>query len=110
MSRANNNKSFGAYSRLNWLNIIVDDGNDVRFGMRDSSFMTKLKNTAEYKPWRIKPKYEYRPMLISNYFYGTPEFWWIVFGFNEFFHPMKDFYVDRLIKIPDQNNIIGLLL
>jgi len=109
-SKIDQKRIYGSNSRLRWEEIIYDEENKaVRFGDKDWSIITRLKSTVSYKTWKIPPKYANRPDLISNLFYGTPELWWIISSYNNFFHALQDMYVDRVIMIPDANEVSALL-
>lgn len=106
-----NQKNYGRFSRLRWYDIVTDEETKRnRLGMRDLTFTNRLKNIVSYKYWKILPKYEYRPDLISDLHYGVQELSWAITAYNEFFHPIKDYYADRRIKIPDANQLLSLLL
>jgi hypothetical protein len=81
-----------------------------RIGMKRKAFINKMKAEVGYKYWKIPFKYEYRPDLISARWYGTPELWWVIQEYNDFFRMPQDFYVNRMIKIPDSDQTISLLL
>lgn len=38
--------------------------------------------------------------LISNYFYNTTEFWWLIAQYNNIINPIEDMKIGQLIKIP----------
>lgn len=107
----NQKKRFDRFSRLRFYDIIQSEKQKkYRFGMKDRTFINKLIGYANDRKWKIPPKWEYRPDLISNYFYGTSQLWWVLQEYNQFFRMPQDFYADRVIKIPDSNQVISLLL
>lgn len=111
MARANNSKSFGVFSRLRQYSTVIDEEqNTIRFGMRDSAFFDNLKLFASSSVYTVPSKFEYRPDLISNEQYDTPELWWVLVGYNNMFHPFKEFKTGAIIRIPDQTTIDGLLI
>lgn len=114
MARANNNKSFGIYSRLRLYPTVIDeDKKTVRFGMKNEGFFNELRAASiftESSVYTIPSKYEFRPDLVSYEQYGTPNLWWVIIGFNHIFHPLKEFTTGRKIRIPDMETIDGLLL
>jgi hypothetical protein len=105
-----NQKNYGRFSRLRWYDLIDDEDGNNRLGMRNLTFIARLRNTVDYKYWKILPKYEYRPDLIADLHYGAPELSWAITAYNEFFRPIQDYYADRRIKIPDANQLLSLLL
>lgn len=111
MANLNQKKKYGRYSRLRNYNLIYDtDAGKIRIGLKKNAFMNRLKFRVGYTPWKIPNKWEYRPDMISNFFYGTPQLWWIIQEYNDFSKGFQDFYTDRLIKIPDSDQIMSLLL
>lgn len=91
-------------SRLRYFDFIIDEEiNRARLGLYHAGLMEELKiPEIGFLYYRVESKYEYRPDLIANRFFGAPELWWIIFEYNDdITHPFKDFYADRLIKIPD---------
>ena len=107
----NQKKKFDRFSRLRFYDIIQDDRiSKYRLGMKDRNFINNLIQQVEHTSWKIPNTMEFRPDLISNFFYGTPLLWWLIQEYNQFFRVPQDFYVDRVIKIPDSNQVISLLL
>ena len=107
----NQKRQFKQFSRLRFYDIINDEILDrYRIGMKKKSFINRLKREVTYQYWKIPYKYEFRPDLVSTHWYGTPELWWILQEYNDFFRMPQDFYIDRLIKIPDADQVISLLL
>jgi len=104
-------KVYDTFSRLRFYDIVWDDKmGKVRLGMKQTTFINNVKNLVTHQNWKIPAKYEYRPDLISNFFYGTPQLWWVLVEYNEFFKVPQDFYADRLIMIPDANQLTSLLV
>ncbi|MBE3101078.1 MAG: baseplate wedge protein 53 [Firmicutes bacterium] len=46
-----------------------------------------------------------RPWLISNRFYGTVDFWWIIMLLNNVDNPLVDLTVGQVLKIPSKLDI-----
>lgn len=44
--------------------------------------------------------FEHRPDLISNIFYKTPEYWWLILLYNNIDDPFEGLNVGDQIKIP----------
>jgi len=107
----NQKRNFKQFSRLRFYDIVVDEKTDkYRIGMKKRTFINNLKANATYTKWKIPYKFEYRPDLISDYWYGTPELWWVIQEYNDFFRVPQDFYTDRLIKISDPDQTVSMLL
>ena len=50
----------------------------------------------------ISPGYEYRPDLISQMVYGSPDFWWKIMEVNSI-KDIFDFKAGVNLRIPDSN-------
>jgi hypothetical protein len=48
----------------------------------------------------VIPGYEHRPDLISDIFYNTPEYWWLILLYNSIDDPFEGLNVGDQIKIP----------
>lgn len=48
----------------------------------------------------IPPGYEHRPDLISNVYYGTPSYWWLILEANGIADPFESLNVNDRIIIP----------
>ena len=49
----------------------------------------------------IPAGYEHRPDKISNLYYNTPKYWWILMLVNNINDPFEGFYVNQKIIIPN---------
>lgn len=63
-------------------------------------FVTNLDNKFEYKVGYVPVGYQHRPDLISNLFYDTPGYWWILMQVNNVIDPFDGFNVGDQIRIP----------
>ena len=48
----------------------------------------------------VIPGYEHRPDLISDIFYSTPEYWWLILLYNNIDDPFEGLNIGDQIKIP----------
>lgn len=48
----------------------------------------------------------YRPDLISNNAYGTPDLWWVIFEFNGISDPLFGLRIGQTLKIPEINRVL----
>ena len=55
---------------------------------------------AEHEIVYVIPGYEHRPDLISNIFYKTPEYWWVILLYNNIDDPFEGLNIGDQIKIP----------
>lgn len=109
MPNVDNSFKFGKLSKFRFYFIINDKNNKNRIGLRDNSIIQTIKSLPSYK-YAIPAKYEFRPDLISNELFGTPKLWWVLTLANDIKHPLKDFYVDRVIDVPEANSLMAILI
>ena len=55
---------------------------------------------APFKTWTIPLGYEHRPDSIANYFYRSPELFWIIMTANGITDPFESLGAGTKIKIP----------
>jgi len=90
-------------NRTNFYNISVVDGTSEL----DFLHNTLSEFTMQYSPryYRVNGADLMRPYLISNRFYGTINFWWIIMLVNEIASPLTDLEVGQILKIPSKLDI-----
>lgn len=49
---------------------------------------------------------QYRPDLISNKAYGTPDLWWAIFEFNGISDPLFGLRIGQILRIPELNRLL----
>ena len=64
------------------------------------SAIRDLHNLYRYDVGYILAGYEHRPDLISDIFYSTPEYWWLIMLFNNITDPFEELNVGDRILIP----------
>lgn len=64
------------------------------------SLLKNLETAYDYEVGFIPAGYEHRPDLISNIFYGTPAYWWLLMLVNSISDPNEGFKVSDRILIP----------
>jgi hypothetical protein len=110
MPNVDNENIYGKFSRLRFYNIINDEkSNVVRIGFRDKEIIRELKN-LDYTNWKIESKYEYRVDLIANLHYGDPRLWWVITTVNDIFHPFKELEAEKILRIPNVNQLMSILV
>jgi len=87
------------------------DYNIVRH--RDKNILTIVNNSSfeeilddvpgsyTFTEGYVPAGYEHRPDLISNVFYGTPDYWWLLMLVNSITDPIEGFYTSQKILIPE---------
>lgn len=66
-------------------------------------FVVKVKNEYQYEVGYIPEGFEHRPDLISNVFYGTPKYWWLLLLANDITDPFEGLNQGDQILIPKLN-------
>ena len=64
------------------------------------NFVADIENVFQYDIGFIPFQFAHRPDLISNLFYGTPEYWWLLMLVNGVTDPFEQFKPGDRIKIP----------
>jgi len=62
--------------------------------------IANLMALYDYEVVYIPAGYEHRPDLISDLFYRTPEYWWLIMLFNNVIDPFEDFNVGDRVLLP----------
>jgi len=60
----------------------------------------ELEEAYAFEVAYVIPGYEHRPDLISDIFYKTPEYWWLILLYNNIDDPFEGLNVGDQIKIP----------
>jgi hypothetical protein len=101
---------FDQLSRLTQYPVIYDPVQGVnRLGNKNFNTINIIRNNVPYNTWVITTNYQYRPDSISYLFYGRPDLWWVLTGYNGFFNGPEDFYVNRVIMIPQSAGVLSTL-
>jgi len=83
--------------------IIVHRTKSTKISAGNLPYDKKVVNMAEIyetKPGVIPAGYEHRPDLISNLFFDTPAYWWLLMLLNNVADPFEGFNVGDSILIP----------
>ena len=67
---------------------------------RTDNIIANLENLYDYDVGYVPMGYEHRPDLISDIFYNTPEYWWLILLFNNITDPFESLKVGERILIP----------
>ena len=67
---------------------------------RYNSFIENIENEVNTKVGYIPAGFEHRPDLISNVFYGTPAYWWLIMLVNNINDPFEQLNAGDRILIP----------
>jgi len=59
-----------------------------------------IENILTYKVGYIPASVEHRPDLISNIFYDTPSYWWLIMLVNNITDPFEQLNANDRILIP----------
>ena len=64
------------------------------------SFLLDLGVITEYQVGYVPTGFEHRPDLISEVFYNTPNYWWLLLLYNNISDPFEGLNVGDRILIP----------
>jgi len=70
-------------------------------GSTADNVVVNIEKAFSYKIGYVPDGYAHRPDLISNVFYGTPAYWWLLMLANNVSDPFEGFKVDDRILIPE---------
>ena len=62
--------------------------------------LSNMDDSFAYDVGYIPNGYENRPDLISNLFYGSPKYWWLLMLVNNITDPNEGFKLNERILIP----------
>ena len=62
--------------------------------------LEELQSKYSYDVAYVIAGYEHRPDLISDVFYYTPDYWWLILLYNNIDDPFEGLNVGDQIKIP----------
>ena len=65
------------------------------------SLVENIETAFEYQVGYIPAGVEHRPDLISNIFYNTPSYWWVIMLVNGINDPFEQLNVGDRILIPN---------
>lgn len=51
----------------------------------------------------------YRPDLISQKAYNTPDLWWVIAEYNNIFDPIFDLQIGQTLKIPAISRVLAAI-
>ncbi len=60
----------------------------------------ELEQSYDFETAYVIAGYEHRPDLISDIFYGTPEYWWLILLYNNIDDPFEGLNMGDQIKVP----------
>jgi len=99
---------FSIYGRNNNLPIHSTEENRTFTGLNVKTLNIK-EQTGTIKKFSITGKYEFRPDLISYYFYQNPLLGWYICEYNNIvdpFDPEEGLYIGRLISVPSKTQLV----
>jgi len=98
-----------ANSRYRYYDTIwSDEINHKQKGMVTTNIGELFKTDSDIL-YSIPLKYQYRPDLIANKFFGNPKLFWILVFVNNFANCPEDFETDTVIRIPKYERVLELI-
>lgn len=77
-----------------------------RFDPLDSFFLLELPNLQSRGQYAVQNEVK-RPDLISDRFYGTTEYWWIIMAYNSMLS-VEELVAGTVLEIPSEEDISKL--
>lgn len=98
-----NYKNTSPYFETNQRNFLIEHLDFLEF--------REIPADVTDEPFVVPSKFEHRPDLLSNEFYGTPELWWVfaVRNPDEIIDPIYDIVSGKEIYVPTRTRVISLL-
>lgn len=103
--------NYSRESKMRRYNIIFDkDKKQIRSGFFEKN-LYKVKTDVKKGDfiWIIEPGFEYRTDLISNKFYGTAQYDWIIEELNNIQDPIKDAKIGTKLRFISKSRLFGLI-
>lgn len=103
--------SFGRESKMGRYNLIFDNNvQQTRAGFFDKT-LYKINTNVQKDDfiWTVEPGFEYRTDLISNKFYGTAKYDWIIEEINNIKDPIKDVKIGTKLRFMSKSRLFGLI-
>lgn len=68
-----------------------------------------LQNDSTDVTYVLEKKFEQRPDLLAQSFYGDPYLWWVICQYNTVLDFNTEFVEGLILKIPTQNRVLALI-
>jgi hypothetical protein len=97
-------KNYGKLSRYDAGVVTISHKNanvTTSVGTLMDDTVANLDNTLQYSRGRIPVMHQHRPDLISNTFYDSPRYWWLIMHFNDIPDPFEGLNSGDPILIPN---------
>ena len=96
-------KNYGKLSRYDAGVVTISHKNanvTTSVGTLMDDTVANLDNTLQYSRGRIPVMHQHRPDLISNTFYDSPRYWWLILHANAIEDPFNFYNKGDIIRIP----------
>ena len=95
-------------SRYKYFQDVINTATGTPFKGFPSTNLQSLLTTNNDITFKIPLNFQYRPDLISNYFYGDPTLYWVLIYRNNITNSPEGFETDTSILIPYINKVLQL--
>jgi len=102
-----NNDPNRPLSRYNKIRLLLD-ANGVP--VQETWDHIDIQELPEDRFFEVTAEYAHRPDLISLYFYGTEQLYWVIAYVNGLIDPFAETVVGLKFRIPDQSNLFQTVL
>lgn len=80
---------------------VYDVSGEIVFGLRQD-VVTPAATDSRYT---VPTEFGGRPDLIANFFYSTPQLWWVLAEVNAFLDPLTDPAAGAVIRVPTRDRL-----
>jgi hypothetical protein len=74
-----------------------------------------LRNPISLEPdqgdtfFTVTQEVQKRPDLISQTFYGNPDYWWVIYEFNQIRDPLFELKIGQILRIPALERVLAAI-
>lgn len=96
-------------SRYNFFEKVEDETLGPHPGILDYNYIRSYLISDNDTYYKIPLIHQYRPDLISYYFYNTVNFQWILTYINDINDSPEGYTINRLLRIPPKDRLLQIL-
>lgn len=94
-------------SRYNNIRLLL---NANRIPVQETWEMDEIEENERDRYFEVTAEFAHRPDLISLYFYGTEQFYWVIAFANKLSEPFAQTRVGLRLRIPDRDTVFQTIL
>lgn len=94
-------------SRYNNIRLLL---NSERIPVQETWEMEEIEENERDRYFEVTAEFAHRPDLISLYFYGTEQLYWVIAFVNKLSEPFAQTQVGLRLRIPDRDTVFQSIL